>query len=252
MNETLSTIHGLRTIHGDFSTKPVSDEDLETIIAASVRAANASARQSYSIVAVSDPMRIAKVCGYTALRMLLYCVDFNRIADTAKHLDCRFEAGDLRNFLTGAIDTVLAAQTAAVAARSLGIETFFTNGIHRGDMQRVYDCLELPQTGCFPIIALLLGYAKKERAHMMGRLSGAGVVHHERYRRLTGDEAAELVAVYDDPERHIGLIGDWQEKGFEHYLEWFYRAWTAGAPPPDEGPPADPFEALVARAGFMR
>jgi hypothetical protein len=42
-NETFATIAKLRTIHGDFSEKPISDQDLGTILGASVRAANASA-----------------------------------------------------------------------------------------------------------------------------------------------------------------------------------------------------------------
>ena len=43
MNETLKTIHSLRTIHGNFSDQEVSSEDLNTILEACVRAANASA-----------------------------------------------------------------------------------------------------------------------------------------------------------------------------------------------------------------
>jgi nitroreductase len=63
-NETLATIAKLRTIHGDFSDKAISDQDLETILGASVRAANASAFQSYSIVVVRDPAMQRTVCGY--------------------------------------------------------------------------------------------------------------------------------------------------------------------------------------------
>ena len=130
------------------------------------------------------------------------------------------------SFVTGLIDTVLAAQTAAIAARSLSIDTFFTNGIHRGDVQRVYELLELPEHGCFPVIALLLGYAAVEPEFQKGRLSGPGVVHRNRYRRLNEEEASALVAEYDDPERHLGLTSDWAEQGHEHYLEWFFKDWS--------------------------
>jgi nitroreductase len=86
MNETIETIHGLRSTHGDFSARQVSDEDPATILDASVQAANASARQSYSIVVLDDPETMHKLTGYRAARMLLYCVDFNRVGDTAEHL----------------------------------------------------------------------------------------------------------------------------------------------------------------------
>lgn len=63
MNETLKTLYGLRSIHGKFSDKEVSDEDLNTIMNACVQAATASARQSYSIVVVEDK-KVMKSLGY--------------------------------------------------------------------------------------------------------------------------------------------------------------------------------------------
>ena len=244
MNETLQTIHALRTIHGDFSDKQVSDDDLATIVEASVRAASASARQSYSIVIVDDPETMNELCGYRASRLLLYCVDFNRIGDLAAHLGCSYDETELVSFVTGTIDTMLAAQTAAIAAKSLGIDSFFTNGVHRGDMRRIYEILDLPEKGCFPLIALLLGYAADEPAFQKGRLSGAGVVHRGRYQRLSEEEAAALVAEHDDPERHLGLVSDWKEQGHEHYLEWFYKDWSG---PMD----ASQFYEILGRAGFL-
>jgi hypothetical protein len=44
-NETLCTISSLRSIHGDFSDQQVPDAEIENILEASVRAANASALQ---------------------------------------------------------------------------------------------------------------------------------------------------------------------------------------------------------------
>jgi nitroreductase len=63
-NETLITIHSLRSTHGDFSEKEISAEDVQTIVTAAVRAANASARQSYSIVVVEDRELMKKLCGH--------------------------------------------------------------------------------------------------------------------------------------------------------------------------------------------
>ncbi len=244
MNETLRTIHSLRTIHGDFSDREVPDEDLALILDASVRAANASARQSYAIVAVSDPGQIEALTGYSAAVALVFCVDYTRICDLAAELDCKFHFAEPISFVTGLVDTVLAAQTAAIAARSLGIETFFTNGIHRGDVQRVYDLLELPERGCFPAIALLLGYAAKEPKYKKGRLSGLGIVHRDRYRRLSEEEKGSLVSAYDDSETSLAMNDDWQQKGYQHYLEWFYKDWSG---------PIDPsqFYELLERAGFL-
>ena len=86
MNETLQTIHSLRTIHGNFADKAITDHDVTTILDAAVCAANASARQSYAIIVVNDREMMAKLCGYSGARMLVFCVDFTRLVDTAKHL----------------------------------------------------------------------------------------------------------------------------------------------------------------------
>ena len=90
MNETLKTIHSLRTIHGNFSDRQVSDEDLEMILNASVRAANAGNMQTYSIVVVKDREKMKQVCTYQGSCMLLYCVDHTRLKDCAELLGHEF------------------------------------------------------------------------------------------------------------------------------------------------------------------
>lgn len=56
MNEVLDSIHRLRSVR-EFSEQPVSDRDLQTILQAGVRACNASARQSYSIIVIKTGKR---------------------------------------------------------------------------------------------------------------------------------------------------------------------------------------------------
>jgi FMN reductase [NAD(P)H] len=53
MNETLKTIHSMHSVRS-FSDREISPEDLQTVINAAVRAATASAEQSYSIIVVDD------------------------------------------------------------------------------------------------------------------------------------------------------------------------------------------------------
>lgn len=225
-NETLRTIHSLRSTHGNFSDKEIADRDLRTILSAAVRAANSSGRQCYSIIVIEDKELMKQVTQYAASKALVFCVDYNRLKDTARYLGHNYDVGGMIWYITAATDTILAAQTAAIAARSLGIDSLFTNGIHRGDPSRVYRLLKLPEKHCFPQIALILGYATKQPDFLKGRLSGAGVVHFGEYRRLVGQELVDVVEQYDDPEKHLGLNQDWKEKGFDHYLDWFYKVWS--------------------------
>ena len=226
MNDTLKTIQSLRTIHGDFADRHISDEDLQIILDSAVRAANASGRQSYSIVVSFDKEKMKALSGYAGDCMLVFCVDYTRNVDMAKHLGHEFPVSDIMGFVAGSTDTLLAAQTACIAAKSIGIDSMFTNGIHRGDMLQVYNTLKLPTEHCFPLVALLLGYATEEPAYQQGRLNGAGIIHQETYHRLTPAERNNIVAEYDNPEKHLGLISDWAQKGTTHYLDWFYTKWV--------------------------
>lgn len=227
MNKTIETIDSLKTVR-KFSEKDISMEDLLLILKSCVNAATASARQTYSIIVVEDK-KVMREIGYTGNKMLVFCVDFNRVIDAADYLGFRYEHGiPIVDFITGSTDTILAAQTAAIAAKSLGIDSFFSNCVHRGNIERIYDLLNLPKKNCFPITALILGYAEEYKAKLTnkGRLSGPGVIHFNKYQRLNDSELENIILEYDSPDKHfLSLIDDWREKGYGHYLECFYEKW---------------------------
>jgi nitroreductase len=248
-NATLDTIHDLHSTHGNFTDKAVPEDVLQSILQASVRAASASNMQSYSIVVVRDPALVQKVCTYTAPRMLLYCVDYSRPKATADHLGLPYHADNVVDLVTGSINTALAAQTAVIAARAMGVDSLLTNGIHRGDMERVWKLLDLPQTGCFPLIAVVLGYATEPPSERKGRLSGPGVIHDGKYHRLTPEQLDALVKEHDDPAQHLALNDNWRKEGRKHYLEWFFGTWQARAAKPTTT--ETPMLRLLKRAGFI-
>jgi len=248
MPQTLETLNSLRTIHGSFTEKQIPEADLSQILATCVRAANASNRQSYSIVVVDDPETQAQLTRYTGSVTLVFCVDYNRIIDLAEHLGHSYTLQGFKLFVAGMVDTCLAAQTAAIAAKSLDIDSLFTNGLHRGDMERIYELLSLPRKHCFPAIALVLGYVQSEPEHQRGRLSGPGVIHHGTYRRLSTEEKNAIVATYDEPSEHLDMGIPWRENGYTHFLDWFYEVWSN----PDRRPEgAGEILDFFVGAGFM-
>ncbi len=230
-NPTQETLRGLRTIHGNFLDKPIPEAALEEILQATVRTANASNMQSYSIIVVKDRQRMKELCGYAGSCLLLYCADYTRLKTAAEALGHSYVPDGTVSFVTSALNATLAAQTAVIAAKAQGIDSLLTNGIHRGDMERLWRLLELPKTHCFPLIALVLGYAAQEPAYRTGRLSGPGVIHHGQYHQLTKEETAAIIAQYDDPKAHLTLNDDWR-KSYKHYLDWFFQVWSRrGADP---------------------
>ena len=230
MNETLQTIQALRTIHGSFSEQRIDQANLEQILEASVQAANASARQSYAIIVLDDREAMQRLFYYQGSHALIFCIEFNRIMATAEHLGHQFNDYHIIGFITAAIDTVLAAQTAVIAAKSLGIDSLVTNGLHRNDLDTVYRELNLPEEACFPLITLVLGYPNQEPPYKKGRLSSEFLVHFGQYQPSDEGQLDRIVAEYDDHTKRIGLIDNWEELGFERYLDWFYTKWCSTAP----------------------
>ncbi len=248
-NETLRTIHRLRSTHGNFADRTIPDETLQTILRASVRAAGASNNQSYSIIVVKDPQMMKDLCGYAGSCLLLFCADYNRMKATAAALGYDYQPGTVVDFVNAAINTLLVVQTAVIAARSLGVDSLLTNGVHRGDIERHWKLLDLPATHCFPLLALVLGYADREPAYRTGRLDGLGVIHEGKYHTPTKAEVDDLIRQYDDKERHLGLNTDWDKQGYPHYLDWYFRAWVGRNLKP--GTKETQMLRLLKRSGFI-
>jgi nitroreductase len=247
-NETLKTIANLRTIHGNFLDKDVPEAALRQILQASVRAANASNTQTYSIIVVKDRALMQQVCTYRGGCLLLYCVDYNRLKASAESLGHPYYPGNIVDFVTASINAAFAAQTAVIAARSLGLDCLTTNGIHRGDMDRVWKLLDLPPTHCFPLIAVVLGYPAQEPDHRMGRLDGPGVIHEGKYQRLTKDQVDEITRRCDDSQQHLALNDTWKTEGYKHYLDWYFKAWGAASRPTEK---ETQMLRLLKRSGFV-
>jgi len=227
MNETIRVIETLKTVR-KFSDRNIPKEHLSVILKSCVNAATASARQTYSIIVVDDK-EVMKESGYVGSIMLVFCVDYNRVIDAAEYLGFQYKKGiPIVDFITGSTDTILAAQTAAIVGKSLGIDSFFSNCVHRGNIDRMYKLLNLPEKYCFPLITLLLGYSdeKKSKLTKKGRLSGPGIIHFHKYQRLNNQGLENIVLEYDSQDKHfLSLIDDWREKGYNHYLEYFYEKW---------------------------
>jgi nitroreductase len=249
MDETLKTIHSLRSIHGNFSDRRISDDDLETILGAAVRAANAGNMQTYSIIVVDDRAVMKELCMYVGSVALVFCVDHSRVVDTANHLGHNFSPKTVGWFITGSTDAILSAQTACIAARSLGIDSLFTSSLFRGDFTRVHRLLDIPEKYCFPLITLVLGYPKREPKHRKGRLYSTGIIHRGKHRRMTAGRLEEIVNEYDDPERHMTIpaIGGWRKRGFKHYLDLIFTWWGAG----DEDEDSRQLFAALMKTGFF-
>jgi FMN reductase (NADPH) len=199
-------------LHGSVRTykpDPVPAETIETIVAAAQRTSTSSNLQLYSVVAVTDAAkraRLAELCGnqdhiVQAPVFLAWCADLARL-DRACELRGYTQVTDyVENFLVAAVDAGIAAQTAALAAESLGLGICYIGSI-RNDTQGVIDLLELPRL-VFPITGMTVGWPVAAPL-IRPRLPIAAVLHHERYDRSAQDAALHD---YDRAMAATGIYG---------------------------------------------
>jgi len=227
--EFSTVLNNLHTTHGNFTDKPVSEPDLKLILNSSVKGANASNRQSYSIIVIrgADNVKNITGCGYGSPVALVYCADYNRIYKVGERLGYACDYDNLFNYLTAHTDAIIAAQTAVMTAASLGIGNMYTNAIHnlpRKDIRELCTQLEIPEEHCFPVIAVLLGY--EDGSHpKAGKLDGKGVIHYDKYTPLSAADTDDIIKKVNNPDNHFG-----DANGCKDYLEYYYTKWSAPKP----------------------
>ncbi len=176
---------------------------LETLIAAAQSAATSSNLQTWSVVAVEDPARRARLSAFAgnqkhitqAPLFLVWLADLSRAARLGEQAGQAMEALPfLEPFLVAVIDAALAAQNATLAAESLGLGTVYIGAI-RNHPEGVAAELQLP-LGVLPVFGLCVGYQASaiQAAAVKPRLPQQVVLHHETYRSVADNDP---VAQYD-------------------------------------------------------
>ena len=172
-----------------YGPDPLPEEAIEMAVAAAQSAPSSSNLQVWSVVAVEDPHRKARLAALAgnqkhileAPLFLVWLIDFDRLTQLTPPEGPACEALDyIETFLLGAVDTSIAAQNAVVALESLGLGTVYTGGI-RNRPAEVAAELGLPPR-VFPLVGLAVGWPDPERpAAIKPRLPQASVLHRERY-----------------------------------------------------------------------
>ncbi len=191
-----------------YKSDPVPGETVEILIAAAQRTSSSSNLQAYSVIAVTDATkraRLAELCGNQehiaqAPVFLAWCADLARL-DRACELRGYTQVTDyVENFLVAAVDAAIAAQTAALAAESLGLGICYIGSI-RNNTQAVIDLLELPRL-VFPITGMTVGWPAAQPP-IRPRLPLRGVLHWEHYDRTAEDESLRDVRSGHGCHRHL-------------------------------------------------
>ena len=194
-----------RSVRG-YLDRPLPRGTLELLVAAAQSAATSSNLQAWSVVAVEDSERKARLSvlanDQAHIRecplFLAWIADLSRLDRTASERGETAGANRyLEMFLVATIDAALAAQNAALAAESLGLGTVYI-GAMRNHPEEVAAELNLPPDSV-ALFGLCVGYADPARlSTVKPRLPQPAVLHRERY---STEGEPEAVAFYDTAMR---------------------------------------------------
>ena len=175
---------------------PVPAQMVETVVAAGQQSSTSSNLQVYSVVAVTDEekrARLVKLCGnqehiLEAPVFLAWCADLSRLDRMCEMRGYKQVTEYIESTLVAIVDVAVAAQTAVLAAESLGLGICYIGAI-RNEPAEVIALLELPKL-VFPITGMTLGWPAAEPLNRP-RLPLEAVLHWEKYSTAREAEALE-------------------------------------------------------------
>jgi nitroreductase len=212
VNQTLEIIHNRRSVR-NYRDEPLRREEKDAILEAAMRAPTAGNMMLYSIIEVEDQAlkdRLAVTCDNQpfiakAPYVLLFLADYQRWMDLfelsgapqtcqEKGLTPRTpEEGDL---LLACCDALIAAQTAVIAAESLGIGSCYIGDIlENAELHR--EMFALPRY-TLPITLLCFGRSAGSQQDRVTtkRFDRDFIVYKDRYRRIPENEILSLLDTY--------------------------------------------------------
>lgn len=200
-NSVVETLLNHRSVRA-YRPDPLPEGTLETAIAAAQSAATSSNLQTWSVVAVEDPARKARLAAVASNQkhivqaplFLVWLADLSRLERVAAAQGLEAEAlRYVEMLIVAMVDAALAAQNAVVAVESLGLGTVYIGAL-RNDITAIARELALPPH-VMPLFGLCVGYPDETApAAIKPRLALDAVLSREQY---SSQGEREAVASYD-------------------------------------------------------
>lgn len=226
MNPTLELIDA-RNSTRVYTTDPITDAEKSAILSATFRAPTGGNMMLYSIIDVADQAikdRLVVTCDdqpfiAKAPWVLVFVADYQKWMDLFEHADVASLGGECRaprsgDLMLACADALIAAQTAVIAAESLGIGSCYIGDITENAEEHI-ELLGLPPH-TFPAAMLCFGRPAVSRPRVPRHT--AHMVHTNRYERMTEPQLAEVAA---ELQREYAPHGN--KPGIDNYVQAIYQ-----------------------------
>jgi FMN reductase (NADPH)/FMN reductase [NAD(P)H] len=214
MNATLELLMNRKSVRG-YSDRPVTGAEKEAILQAAMRAPTAGNMMLYTILEVEDQAlkdRLAVTCDdqpfiARAPFVLLFLADYQRwydsylaggVVDACHQRGLALRQPGAGDLLLACCDTLIAAQTAVIAAEALGIGSCYIGDIlERFEIHR--ELFHLPPY-VLPVTLVCFGYPSADQAarKMTPRFAPEFIVHRNTYRKLNDQELSQWMQPRND------------------------------------------------------
>lgn len=181
----INLIKSHRTVR-KYKNEPISNETFNELIHAAQHASSSNFLQAYSVIKVSDPIKIKSLGELsnnqlqfnTAALSLVFCADLNRAEQATDIHDININYGTLEKFIVSIIDTALFAQNFALAAESKDFGVCYIGGV-RNNPEKISELLSIPER-VIPLFGMTMGIPD-EQNELKPRLPLDAIVHQDSY-----------------------------------------------------------------------
>jgi len=189
----MESINNRRTIR-KYKQEDISASLLNDLLETSFRASTVGNMQVYSVIVTRDAERKAKLAPAHFNQPMVRTapvVDLRRFSKWCEQRKAEPGYNNFEWFVTGAVDTLLVAQTFCVAAEEKGLGICYL-GTTTYNPQMIVEALELPEL-VFPITTVTVGWPA-EQPEQVDRLPLEAIVHEEVYHDYTPQDIDRLYA----------------------------------------------------------
>ena len=199
MNEVLKCMQERKSVRS-FEEREIGKKEKEAILEAAMNAPSAGCQQLYTILDITDPafcLALSESCDHQsfiaeAKMVLVFCADCKKWYDAYKEAGCEARNPGVGDLFLSIVDATIAAQSAVIAAESLGIGSCYIGDIMENcEIQR--ELLHLPDY-VFPAVMVVFGYptAQQKVREKPRRCEVKHIVHENTYREMDGEELREM------------------------------------------------------------
>ena len=208
----MDSLFNRRTIR-KYQQREVAPDLLNKLFEAAFRASTCGNMQTYSVIVTRSaegkerlaPAHFHQPMVTEAPLVLTFCIDLRRFSTWCKLRKADPGYDNLEWFVTGAVDTLLAAQTFCVAAEEQGLGICYL-GTTTYNPEQIIEALRLPEL-VFPLTTITVGWPD-EAPEQTDRLSVEGIVHDEYYRDYTPADIDRLYAYKEGLEENRKFVAD--------------------------------------------